>query len=177
MDFPKLLKLAELYAEAAGNRNEYMRQYMAKRYHDKMNSIRQLLGGKCKRCGTKEGPFHIDHIDASKKTMRAADSHSTADAKVKEEMKNFQLLCGPCHKKKTNEEWDYSVPKPRHGTYWMARRYKCRCDKCTKAYKETMKEWRAMSKARRQEEQKKIEEMIRLDSQGGKNEKGEKKKS
>lgn len=174
MDFPKLLKLAELYSEAA-NRNEYMRQYMAKRYHSKMNSLRELLGNKCKMCGSTDGPFHVDHIDASKKTMRAADVHSTSDSKVKEEMKNFQLLCAPCHKKKTNEEWDYSVPKPRHGTYWMYRKYKCRCDKCSQAYKDKMKEWREMSKEKRREEKAKIEEMLKLDEE--KNGKGKKKKS
>lgn len=165
MDLKLLTKFSELFSEAAGNRNEYMRQYMAGRYHKKMNELRNLLGGKCKMCGDKKGPFHIDHIDSKKKTMRAADVHSTADSKVKEEMKNFQLLCGPCHKKKTHKEWDYSVPKPRHGSYWMYRRHECRCDKCSKAYKEKMKEYREMSKARRQQEKKKMEDMIKMDKE------------
>lgn len=140
MAYEGLIKLAELYSEAG--RNEYMRTYMAKRYHDKMNAIRQELGGKCVSCGADDVPLHIDHIDASKKTMRAADLHSTNDSKVKEEMKNFQLLCKPCHKKKTDEEWDYSTPKASHGTYWMYRKYNCRCDKCVEAYKEKSKQWR-----------------------------------
>lgn len=168
MDLKVLTKLAELYSEAAGKRNDYMRQYMASRYHKKMNEIRRLLGGKCKMCGDKKGPFHIDHIDSSKKTMRAADVHSTADSKVKDEMKNFQLLCGPCHKKKTHEEWDYSVPKPRHGTYWNYRRHGCRCDKCCKAYKEKMKEYREMSKEKRDKEKQKMNDMINIDKQNGK---------
>ena len=165
MDFDKIIKLAELFAEAAGCRKEYMRQYMAKRYHDKMNTLRQLLGGKCKMCGDKKGPFHIDHKDSKKKTMRAADVHSTADSKVKEEMKNFQLLCTKCHKKKTHDEWDYSVPKPRCGTYWMYRRHGCRCDSCCKAYKDKMKEYREMSKARREKEKEKMEDMIKMDKE------------
>lgn len=133
-----LFKLAGLFSEAAmsESRKEYMRQYMAKRYHDKMNSVREMLGNKCSKCGDIEGPFHLDHIDASKKTMRAADVHSTNDKKVKEEVKNLQLLCVTCHKDKTHEAWDYGVPKPRHGTYWMYYKHKCRCDACTEAYKE-----------------------------------------
>lgn len=129
-----LLKLATIYSEAA-ERSEYMREYMAKRYHDKMNAMREMLGNTCKICGDKKGPFHIDHIDASKKSMRAADIHSTNDKKVKQEIKNFQLLCKPCHKEKTNMAWDYGVPKSDHGTVWMYRKYKCRCDKCVEAYK------------------------------------------
>lgn len=141
MDLDKLIKLAELYSEAAKSRNDYMREYMRNRYHSKRNSLIQELGGKCKKCGTTEGPLHIDHIDASKKTFRAADVHSVSDKKLKEEKKNFQLLCNDCHKAKTHEAWDYSTPKPRHGTYWMFKKHKCRCDKCTTAYKEKIKEW------------------------------------
>jgi hypothetical protein len=156
MDLRKLVKLAELYSEAA-KRNEYMKEYMAKRYHDKMNHVRSMLGNKCKICGNTEGPFHIDHIDASKKTMRAADVHSTADSKVQQEMKNFQLLCNPCHKQKTHDEWDYSVPKSEHGTYWQYRKYECRCDKCTLAYKAKLKEWRGKSKDKQEAEIAKME--------------------
>lgn len=167
MNLDYLIKLAELFVEAAGKRNDYMREYMANRYHSKMNALRSELGGICKMCGDKNGPFHIDHIDASKKTMRAADIHSTSDSKVKKEIKNFQLLCGPCHKKKTHEEWDYSVPKPKHGTYWNYRAHGCRCDKCSKAYTDKMKEYREMSKSKRDEEKQKIKELIKADK--GKN--------
>ena len=176
MDYQHLIKLAEIFAEAASDRGEYMRQYMADRYHKKMNELRNSLGGKCKSCGDKIGPFHIDHIDSKKKTMRAADVHSTADSKVKEEMKNFQLLCGPCHKKKTHKEWDYAVPKSTHGSYWRYRRYGCRCDKCSKAYKEKMKEYREMSKSKRDEDIKNINDMIKMDKEtnGKKGEKNNK---
>jgi len=74
--------------------------------------------------------------------MRAADIHSANDKKVKEEIKNIQLLCDECHKKKTKDSWDYSTNKPTHGTYWMYRKHGCRCPACTKAYKEKKQEWR-----------------------------------
>ena len=141
-----------------------MRDYMAKRYHSKRKALIEELGGKCNSCGSKKD-LHIDHKDSKKKTFRAADVHSVSDARVQEEKKNFQLLCGKCHKKKTHEEWDYSTPKPRCGTYWMYRRHGCRCDECKVAYKDKMKEWREMSKAKREEEKKKLEEMIQLDKE------------
>ena len=136
----------DLFSEAAHPRAEYMRTYMANRYHNTREKIVELLGGKCSRCGTKKGPWHFDHKDKRKKTMRASDLHSVNDQKFKEEVKNLQLLCRDCHIKKTREAWDYSTPKPRHGTYWMARHYGCKCDACQKAYKEKQKEWREKRK-------------------------------
>ncbi|MFA5758913.1 MAG: HNH endonuclease [Clostridia bacterium] len=114
---------------------------MKNRYHSKRNSIMDRLGGKCSRCGTNDGPFHLDHIDKSKKTMRAADLHSVNDQRFEEEIKNLQLLCEHCHKDKTKESWDYSTPKTKHG-YWMYRKYGCRCKKCVEDYKAKQKEWR-----------------------------------
>lgn len=138
-----LLKYAEIFLEAAKSpRADYMREYMANRYHSKRQGVIDRLGGKCSHCGSKKGPFHLDHIDKSKKTMRASDLHSVNDTKFENEVKNLQILCQDCHKKKTHDAWDYSTPKPRHGTYWMARHYKCQCPLCQKAYKETMKNWR-----------------------------------
>lgn len=134
-----ILKLAEVFLEAS--RNDYMREYMKNRYHSKRDGVIALLGGKCVNCGSKKD-LHIDHIDKKKKTFRAADIHSVSDDKVKKELKNLQLLCRDCHKKKTKEAWDFSTPKPQHGTYWTYRKHKCRCDKCVAAYKEKVKEWR-----------------------------------
>lgn len=119
----------------------YMRDYMKNRYHSVRNKIIQDLGGKCNRCGSKDN-LHLDHKDKSKKQLNMADAHSVADSKLKEELKNIQLLCEDCHKQKTREAWDYSTDRPRHGTYWNYRRHKCRCEPCRKAYKEKLKFWR-----------------------------------
>jgi 5-methylcytosine-specific restriction endonuclease McrA len=137
MVYESLLYKCALYAEATGERNEYMRDYMADRYHAKRQAIIDRLGGKCKSCGAKDH-LHIDHKDRKKKTFRAADIHSVSDEKVEKEIPNLQLLCNKCHKKKTHDAWDYSpnTPKPRHGTVWMYRKYDCRCPKCIKAYRE-----------------------------------------
>jgi hypothetical protein len=151
MDIDRLLKLAELFSEAvllseaAHPRADYMRDYMRQRYHSKRQKAIDALGGKCVHCGNTKN-LHLDHIDKKKKTMRASDIHSTNDKKVEKEMQNLQLLCENCHKKKTHEAWDYSTPKPTHGTYWMARKYKCQCDDCTKAYHDKIKEWAEKAK-------------------------------
>lgn len=139
--FETLLKYANIFAEAASPRAEYMRDYMRERKRRKRKEIEERLGGKCSRCGAK-GPFHLDHIDKKKKTMRASDLHSVNDQRFEQEMKNLQLLCEKCHRDKTKESWDFSTPKPRHGTYWNYRKHGCRCPKCVKAYKEKQKEWR-----------------------------------
>ena len=141
-----LLKYASMYSEASSPRAEYMKEYMKNRYHKTREKIVSMLGGKCVHCGVKEGPWHFDHKNKSKKTMRAADLHSVNDQKFKEEVKALQLLCAPCHKEKTKTSWDYGTNKPKHGTYWMFRKYKCRCKKCVKAYKEKQKEWRQNKK-------------------------------
>ena len=147
----KLLKFAEFFLEAASHpRADYMREYMKNRYHNTREKIVKRLGGKCCSCGTKDGPWHFDHKDKRKKTMRASDLHSVNDKKFEEEMKTLQLLCQKCHRQKTKDSWDYSTPKSRHGTYWMYRKHKCRCKKCVKAYKEKQKEWRDNKKKKKE---------------------------
>lgn len=135
----QILKYAELYSEAAGNRNEYMREYMAKRYHDTRQKLYDRLGGKCQMCGTTEGPFDLDHIDASKKTMRAADLHSVNDGRFEEEIKLLRMLCKPCHRLKSITEGDLNKNKVEHGKIWTYRKYKCRCPDCVKAYRDSFK--------------------------------------
>ena len=141
----RIMKYATLFLEAA-QRNEYMRNYMRERYHQKRNSIIDRLGNQCSMCKSRSGPWHLDHKNKNRKTMRASDLHSVNDQKFEDEIKNLQLLCERCHKEKTRESWDYSTPKARHGSYWMYRRYNCRCPKCVKAYKEKQKEWRERKK-------------------------------
>src|SRR5271157_243309 len=140
--FEMLFKYAEIFLEAS--RTDYMREYMANRYHSKRKEITDRLGGKCSRCGSKNTPLHLDHIDKKKKTMRASDLHSVNDKRFENEVKNLQLLCPDCHVKKTREVWDYAVNKPHHG-YWKYRKDGCRCPVCVKDYKEKQKKWRDSS--------------------------------
>jgi 5-methylcytosine-specific restriction endonuclease McrA len=139
----RLEKYASLFLEAAKSpRADYMREYMKNRYHNTRDKITDALGGQCARCGSVEGPFHFDHKNKKKKTMRASDLHSVNDEKFNSEINNLQLLCPECHKEKTKEAWDYATNKPTHGTYWMYRKHRCRCPKCVEAYIEAQKKWR-----------------------------------
>lgn len=157
MDLELLLKYAQLYADAANHpRADYMREYMANRYHKKRQEVIDRLGGRCARCGVTEGKFHLDHKDKSKKKMRASDLHSVNDKKFENELQNLQILCEDCHKIKTHEAWDYSTPKPTHGTYWFYRKYRCRCPECVAAYTNTQKEWRQQRSKERMKSLKKL---------------------
>jgi hypothetical protein len=134
-ELQKLAQMIDIFCKVARHpRADYMREYMRNRYHQKRQQMIDELGGKCVNCGDVNN-LHIDHIDASKKTMRAADIHSVNDKKLNEEKKNFQLLCEKCHKEKTKDAWDFGVPKTEHGKIWMFRKYKCRCPECIAAYK------------------------------------------
>lgn len=138
-----LLQLSDSFEKLAANhpRADYMRDYMKSRYHKRRQDAIKMLGGKCVKCGDKNN-LQLDHIDRSKKTFRMADINSVSDKALQEELKNIQLLCPKCHKEKTFESIDYGGNKSQHGSYWMYRKYGCRCDKCTKAYKDKLKEWR-----------------------------------
>lgn len=137
-----LSKFAEIFSLAS--KKDYMRDYMRNRYRETRKNIIDRLGGKCSNCGNQDGPFHLDHIDASKKTHRAADLHSVNDEDFDAEVSNLQLLCPECHVEKTKDSWDYGSPKPTHG-YWMYRKHGCRCKKCTEEYKKKNKEWNSKS--------------------------------
>lgn len=147
MNIDYLTRLCDSFEKLAANhpRSAYMADYMRKRYHDRRQKAIEMLGGKCVKCGDKNN-LQFDHINQKKKTFRLADINSVSDKTLEKELKNIQLLCPDCHKKKTFESVDYGGPKAKHGTYWFYRKYGCRCDKCSKAYKEKLKQWRAARK-------------------------------
>jgi len=62
----------------------------------------EMLGGKCKSCGTTKN-LQFDHIDPTTKSFSIAKRYRCKD--VFEEIKKCQLLCYECHLKKTSEEW------------------------------------------------------------------------
>jgi DNA-directed RNA polymerase subunit M/transcription elongation factor TFIIS len=114
--------------------NAYYREYMRRRYHEKRKEMITHLGGKCARCGS-EKDLQIDHIDRAKKTMKVPRMAYVNNARRMEELKNCQLLCGPCHNEKTVVE-DLGRRFSDHGTYVMYVNKKCRCDACKSAMRE-----------------------------------------
>lgn len=138
-DISKIIEYCEKFFKSATDK-EYMRNYMRNRYHQVRDKVIDELGGKCNICHSGKD-LHLDHIDKKKKTIRMSDIHSVSDTKLQNELKNIQLLCWDCHKKKTKDSWDFGAPKPQHGTYWMYRKHGCRCGKCIAAYKAQHKAW------------------------------------
>lgn len=137
----KLYDLCDNFQKIAKNWKKYMRNYMKNRYHTKREELKKRLGGKCVECGSVKD-LHFDHKDKKKKTINLSDVHFVKDELIEKELKNIQLLCNNCHKEKTRKAWDYTHPEAQCGSYWRYRKYKCRCSKCTKAYKEKLKSWR-----------------------------------
>ena len=84
--------------------NEYMREYMLKRYHARRTEAIQTLGGSCASCGSTKG-LEFDHVDPEDFGLSIGKMWSCSEAKFKQELTRLQLLCSNCHKEKSNQEY------------------------------------------------------------------------
>ena len=94
-----------------------------------------LLGGKCSNCGSKN-QLEFDHKNPKKKSFDYNDIQDGPEDLILKEVNKCNLLCKPCHFKKTMEKQEFvnKDKKPSdHGSVWHYKRHKCRCDKCRKA--------------------------------------------
>lgn len=82
----------------------YHRDYSRNYYHKKRAEYKALLGGKCVKCGS-DADLHFDHVDPTTREFRIGRLLSFSKAKALLELKKCQLLCHPCHKLKTYEQW------------------------------------------------------------------------
>lgn len=118
--------------------NEYMREYMKKKYHSRMIEAKTYLGNKCISCGAVDN-LQIDHIDWKNKKYTVSQMAYLAFETLKTELDKCQLLCETCHNKKSaadRRERKFGQPNQPHGTFWRYKRYKCRCEDCVIAYTE-----------------------------------------
>ena len=106
--------------------NAYMRVYLPKRMEDIRTQAIKDFGSKCSRCGDSDGPFEFDHIDPKEKAIEIGELWKYGKDKRDAELSKCQLLCIPCHKKKTCEDhgWSYSVKE--HGLPGSHKYCKCR---------------------------------------------------
>lgn len=121
------------------DKNTYYREYMLKRYHDRMNKAREKLGGKCCQCGEINN-LQIDHIEKDKKFFTLAKFWSCKLERFLQELSKCQLLCVKCHEIKTLNDLNQKSAKNTHGTL-SSYRY-CKCKICKKAKNDYMREWR-----------------------------------
>lgn len=90
-----------------------------------------ILGDKCVKCGSADD-LQFDHIDPAKKSFNIT-SNMTPNPTVLAEIAKCQLLCRPCHERKTSIENSGF----RHGTVygWMKKRCECKsCDDARNAF-------------------------------------------
>lgn len=117
---------------------QYMREYHRRQYTERVEEMKKQLGGACTACGSKD-KLEIDHKDPKKK--RGPVTQMTArKAMREEELAKCQLLCKPCHTRKSILERGQTPARGTHGTV-SAARY-CgppRCEACRAAVRKARK--------------------------------------
>lgn len=98
----------------------------AERYYERRQLGIERLGGKCIHCGSTED-LEFDHKYPQLKQFNVSQWWSIALDTWFKEIDKCQLLCKPCHKKKT---YGKSLTHNR----WRYLRYKCRCAECKEDY-------------------------------------------
>lgn len=114
----------------------YDKTYKAKK---KQQAI-DMLGGRCVSCGTVER-LEFDHVNRDRVGMTVTTLIGHSWKKVLEELKKCQLLCQPCHSKKSHAERGHTGLHD-HGTTSRYRLDKCRCDDCRSVHSSYLKQWR-----------------------------------
>lgn len=116
-----------------------------KRYSERRSFGINYLGSVCAECGTTNN-LQFDHVDSTTKLFDVSVGMRAFKIWF-DEIKKCQLLCRPCHIKKTIKNEETAGQKKygslRHGTYTMYMKGKCRCDDCRSAYSVWKKEYRS----------------------------------
>jgi 5-methylcytosine-specific restriction endonuclease McrA len=119
-----------------GRQREYVRNWLAKRREE------WFADKACVRCGTTSN-LQLDHVDAATKVSHRIWSWSQERRDA--ELAKCQVLCQPCHEKKTKqagENWN-KTNAFRHGSHAMYRTHGCRCDLCKATQAARLRAWRA----------------------------------
>ena len=83
--------------------NEYMREYMLRRYHKRRDQAFNLLGRRCAICGSTEN-LEIDHIEWQQKELQLNKMWSYKEARFLKELEKCQVLCQECHVHKSKKD-------------------------------------------------------------------------
>lgn len=122
------------------NKRKLQREWLAKRR-------REYFANKvCIKCGSTHN-MQLDHIDPDQKVSHRIWSWSAERREA--ELAKCQVLCEEHHKEKTAAQRDAKIV---HGTVWMYRKYRCRCDACVRAASEDRERWRRENPGCRQRE-------------------------
>jgi hypothetical protein len=85
------------------NSNEYMAEYMLRRYHVRVAKAKTRLGGSCTVCGTTE-LLELDHIDWCNKAVAINKLWSISKKRFDMELEKCQLLCRQHHAQKSKAD-------------------------------------------------------------------------
>lgn len=115
------------------------RAYMRARVAECKRLCREILGGKCAKCGSVDR-LEFDHIDPATKVAPISSMAAQARAAVLKELAKCQLLCKTCHTAKSIT--DRGLKPAEHGTQIMYTgtgnpngRKPCRCVPCSTAHR------------------------------------------
>lgn len=111
--------------------------------HERRQYFIKLAGGKCVKCSATRR-LEFDHIDPKTKHFQLTSSKLEFSMGVlMEEFSKCQLLCKPCHMKKSILERGREFVDNAHGTKSRYNNLKCRCLLCKSAHNDYMKLYRA----------------------------------
>ena len=128
--------------------NAYMKKYLLVKYHKRRAELVKLLGGKCALCGSVEG-LELDHVVAADKSFELSRKLNNGNwGEILEEAKKCQLLCSPCHRKKSVLDVGNMPSAGTHGTLTSYTHNKCRCVECRAAWAKHNREYKAARKLR-----------------------------
>lgn len=99
----------------------YHREY----YYQRRARLIAYLGDSCARCESTDS-LEFDHIDPDEKSFNISSNMTLSNEGVRAELGKCQLLCNPCHRRKTageNSGWT-------HGTFYGWMKKKCTCEEC-----------------------------------------------
>lgn len=115
--------------------NKYMREYMAERRKRRRETLLEMFGRQCLKCGATTD-LEFDHRDRSTKLFQLSGCYLDGpwETIVKEAQK-CDLLCYMCHLEKSGLVGDFGggqnkIQDPEHGTAHMYTTYSCRCLDC-----------------------------------------------
>lgn len=123
--------------------NDYMAEYMLRRYHERRAEVITVLGGKCAECGS-EVNLQIDHVDWRLKRIGLNKLWSISRDRFLAELAKCQLLCENHHieksivdlkEQRTERPWPVRRTLRGHGTEASWRRG-CFCDLCRQAHED-----------------------------------------
>lgn len=105
--------------------NEYMNDYMKRRYRERRALAFELLGGHCVNCGTDQS-LEIDHVEREgvPQNQKFGKLWNMALERFVKELEKCQLLCYDCHILKSKDDLGVA-----HGGGVSGKR-RCPCELC-----------------------------------------------